>query len=289
MSNRILLGPFLCLVLLFAHSLSAQNVAELEARLQTTSAIDEKWKITNSLARNLLTTDPERASKYARDALALALEMKSKDQEAQSAILAADVSWRLNRLKDASTFYAQAREAAFSASMPGLQLEAVEKLQEVAVRQSDYKTAFELNQERTLLLQDKSRRYSEQQEKEREASNAAALEEKSRDTRMLAALLAGFLLVLTGFYYTRQRADRRIRGEMAEKNAMIEEKRRRSEQLLLNILPPAVAAELTVRNKVAARRYERATIMFIDFVGFTKTAELREPETLLAELDFFFS
>lgn len=103
------------------------------------------------------------------------------------------------------------------------------------------------------------------------------------------ALLAVLGLALAILYYLRQRANRRTRGEMAEKNAMIEEKRRRSERSLLNILPPAVAAELTVRNKVAARRYEHATVMFIDFVGLTKIAELLQPEELIAELDYCFS
>jgi class 3 adenylate cyclase len=76
---------------------------------------------------------------------------------------------------------------------------------------------------------------------------------------------------------------------MAEKNALIEEKRRRSEHLLLNILPRAVAAELSVRNKVAARRYEKATVMFIDFVSFTQIAEQMSPEDLVATLDICFS
>ncbi|MFN4255582.1 MAG: adenylate/guanylate cyclase domain-containing protein [Saprospiraceae bacterium] len=59
--------------------------------------------------------------------------------------------------------------------------------------------------------------------------------------------------------------------------------------MLLNILPRNVAAELTVRNKVAARRYERATVMFVDFVGFTQAAERLQPEEVVAELDFCFS
>ena len=168
-------------------------------------------------------------------------------------------------------------------------LESVEKLQETAVQLGDFKSAYGWSQERARLLQEKNRRIAEQQAKEREAANAKLLEEKSRETRMLGLLVAGFLIALTFLYYARQRSNRRIRGDMAEKNAMIEEKRRRGEQLLLNILPSAVAAELTVRNKVAARRYEHATVMFIDFVNFTKTAERLDPEALVAELDYCFS
>lgn len=267
----------------------AQTVAELESRLSSAATKDEQWKITYALARNLLTTTPEKAARYARQAMTLAAEAQDKRREAESALLAADIAWRLKRLQEAKAFYTQAREAAIVAVAPDLVLESVEKLQDIAVQQGDYKTAFELSRERTQLLQEKNRRFSEQQAKEREIINAALLEEQNRDTRILAIIVGCFLVVLTFLYYARQRANRRIRGELAEKNAMIEEKRRRSEQLLLNILPPAVAAELTVRNKVAARRYERATVMFIDFVGFTKAAEQLEPEVLVAELDYCFS
>ena len=51
-----------------------------------------------------------------------------------------------------------------------------------------------------------------------------------------------------------------MRGELAEKNAMIEEKRRRSEQLLLNILPRAVAAELIIMQHPEFRSIETCKI-----------------------------
>ena len=289
MLNRKTVGLILFLFLLLANSLEAQTAAELESRLQNATSPDEKWKITYALARNLLTTNPVQAAAYAQNALTLAVEMNNKNYEAQSALVAADIAWRGNHLKEAAALYRKAHEAATAAVMPDMVLESVEKLQEIAVRQGDYKAAFEWSRQRTGLLQEKARRYADQQAQQRETTNAALLEEKNRDTRVMLSLLAGFLLVLTFLYFARQRANRRTRGELAEKNAMIEEKRRRSEQLLLNILPPAVAAELTVRNKVAARRYERATVMFIDFVGFTKAAEQLEPEVLVAELDYCFS
>lgn len=169
------------------------------------------------------------------------------------------------------------------------QLQAIEQLQESNAKQGNYKAAYELSRQRSVLLQEKSRRYVEEQRQKYESARVALEAQKKRENSLWVVLLAGWAIVLAILYYLRQRANRRIRGEMAEKNAMIEEKRRRSEQLLLNILPRAVAAELTVRNKVAARRYEHATVMFIDFVGFTQTAERLQPEELVAELDYCFS
>lgn len=71
-------------------------------------------------------------------------------------------------------------------------------------------------------------------------------------------------------------------------SANLSEERRRSDKLLLNILPPPVAEELKRSNQVAPRRYDQATVLFTDFVGFTQYAADLEPETLLEELDECF-
>ena len=63
----------------------------------------------------------------------------------------------------------------------------------------------------------------------------------------------------------------------------------KSDNLLLNILPPAIAKELKTNNKVAARKYDQATVMFVDFTGFTHVAERLTPEALVEELDYCFS
>lgn len=58
---------------------------------------------------------------------------------------------------------------------------------------------------------------------------------------------------------------------------------------MLNILPPAIAQELKQKNRVAARLHEQATVMFIDFTGFTHVSEQLTPEALVRELDYCFS
>ncbi len=65
--------------------------------------------------------------------------------------------------------------------------------------------------------------------------------------------------------------------------------RRKSEKLLLNILPESIAQELKRKAKVQPRLYESASVLFTDFVGFTRIAEKLSPEALLAELDHCFS
>jgi len=69
----------------------------------------------------------------------------------------------------------------------------------------------------------------------------------------------------------------------------INSERDKSEKLLLSILPPKIALELKNTGKVVPEIYESASILFTDFVGFTKIAEKLLPKQLLIELDGFFT
>ena len=61
------------------------------------------------------------------------------------------------------------------------------------------------------------------------------------------------------------------------------------DNLLLNILPASIAKELKENWVVRPVYYESATIVFTDFVGFTRISEKLTPAELVAELDKFFS
>lgn len=135
----------------------------------------------------------------------------------------------------------------------------------------------------------KAQQERELQEKKTRLAEAELLREQSENMRNVLALVVVFVLFLAGLFYARFRAKKRMANELSQKNALIEEEQKRSNSLLLNILPPAIAEELKSRNKVAARKYEQATVMFIDFKGFTNVAERLSPERLVEELDLCFS
>jgi adenylate cyclase len=67
------------------------------------------------------------------------------------------------------------------------------------------------------------------------------------------------------------------------------DQREKSERLLHNMLPVAVAQELKSGNRVTARFYDAATILFADFEGFTRLAENLQPKELIGQLDDYFS
>lgn len=96
------------------------------------------------------------------------------------------------------------------------------------------------------------------------------------------------LLLLALLLYNRYRIKTRANRDLADKNAIIEAERRKSDGLLLNILPAATAEELKQTGRATARRYDSVTVLFTDFVGFTEMSATLSAEALVAELDTCF-
>jgi len=76
--------------------------------------------------------------------------------------------------------------------------------------------------------------------------------------------------------------------EIALRNKMIEEEKRKSEALLLNILPEETAMELLSKGSTQSRKYDMVTVMFTDFVGFTQITETLKAEDLVLNVDKYF-
>jgi class 3 adenylate cyclase len=68
----------------------------------------------------------------------------------------------------------------------------------------------------------------------------------------------------------------------------IAKEKRKSEALLLNILPYETARELKEKGKSDARMFDEVTVMFTDFKGFTLISEKLSPAELVAEIDTCF-
>ncbi len=68
----------------------------------------------------------------------------------------------------------------------------------------------------------------------------------------------------------------------------LQEEKKRSDTLLLNILPEEVAEELKATGVSKARHFESVTVMFTDIKNFTTISEQLTPEELVAEIDFLF-
>jgi len=117
------------------------------------------------------------------------------------------------------------------------------------------------------------------QEQQLQAQEAQLeLQRTQRDrSRIVAGAIVLIAIILTWLYLNSQR-----------KNKIIETEQKRSEELLLNILPASVAQELKTDGQATARHYEETTVLFSDFKDFSRTSKLLSPEELVAALDRCF-
>lgn len=78
------------------------------------------------------------------------------------------------------------------------------------------------------------------------------------------------------------------KDELAKQNVTITKEKKRSDELLLNILPSETAEELKQYGSAKAKNYDTVTVLFTDFKGFSHHAEKLTPEELVAKLDHCF-
>ena len=71
-------------------------------------------------------------------------------------------------------------------------------------------------------------------------------------------------------------------------NKQLGKEKKRSDNLLLNILPAEVAEELKNTGGAAAKNFDNVSVLFTDFVNFTRASETMTPEQLISELHTCF-
>ena len=72
------------------------------------------------------------------------------------------------------------------------------------------------------------------------------------------------------------------------KNKIISAQKVESDNLLKNILPVETAEELKKNGKVLPKEYDFCTVLFTDFVNFTKASANESPDTIVSSLDYYF-
>jgi class 3 adenylate cyclase len=80
-----------------------------------------------------------------------------------------------------------------------------------------------------------------------------------------------------------------LERKVAERTRELAEEKKKSDNLLLNILPAEIANELKHSGRSEAKTYSMVTVMFTDFKDFTKVSERESAELLVAEIDYCFS
>ncbi|MGN6343071.1 MAG: adenylate/guanylate cyclase domain-containing protein [Ginsengibacter sp.] len=80
-----------------------------------------------------------------------------------------------------------------------------------------------------------------------------------------------------------------LENKVKERTSELQIEKKKSDDLLLNILPEDVANELKQTGHTRPRNYEIATVMFTDFENFTSKSALFSPERLVHLIDTCFT
>ncbi len=79
-------------------------------------------------------------------------------------------------------------------------------------------------------------------------------------------------------------------SRMAEKHARdLAKEKERVEKLLLNLMPRPVYEEMKSFGTATPQRFDTASVLMLDFVGFTEMAVARDPSSTVAELNDIFT
>lgn len=109
-----------------------------------------------------------------------------------------------------------------------------------------------------------------------EKKDAAAKSKLQRQQLITYVSLFGVLL-LGGFAWY-----------IVRNNKLLSKEKHKSESLLLNILPSEIADELKERGATTAKHFDAVSVLFTDFVAFTKAGERMSSEQLVEELHTCF-
>ncbi len=106
-------------------------------------------------------------------------------------------------------------------------------------------------------------------------------------------IFIGFLIIAglmsLALLYTSVRAykeNKKAKELLAERNKLITIEKERSEKLLHDIVPAELGERISQANINQSDNF--ATVMFVDFIDFTKSEELFSPADLMDELDIIF-
>jgi len=165
--------------------------------------------------------------------------------------------------------------------------ELIEEKQELLSQKED---SLEEASEQLILMTEEAERLANKNkilEQEKKIDELNVERQKLQKYFLIFGLLV--LLVLAIVFYSMYKTKLRSTKVLAEKNEMIVAEKRRSDELLLNILPLETANELKAHGKAIARDYEMVTVLFTDFKDFTKISENLTPIELVEEVDMCFS
>jgi class 3 adenylate cyclase/tetratricopeptide (TPR) repeat protein len=274
-------------------------VEQLESKLKISSAEDERQKA--ELENQKLIADNLLKEKDLARAEAAKAE-KERELERARAIQAE---------KERELARAQAEKAEKEKELEQSRAEKAEQDKALAIANEEKAIALASRAEQEKKLAEAEAKQATQEKKQLEEA------QKRRNQFYLFSSILAFVMLIAGFVtisYIRNRQKNKLlrkqkeeieiqRDNLAELNEEIQQQKEeiesqrdavaleqeKSDRLLLNILPYAIAQELKETGHATPQSYKMVTVLFTDFRGFTNIAAKMKPEEVIRELDYCFA
>ncbi len=203
---------------------------------------------------NFLRKNYQESIKLYSDAYIIAVKLGATELQKEIAKYLSDNYNRLNDFKNGMNWYLK-----YTAHKDTLE----NQLKSDDLTRTRMRYEFEKKEDEAKAMQDKK--------------DALAKAELSRQKKMRTVFQGGFALVLI------------FAGLFLYQRNNIRKEKRRSDDLLLNILPSEIASELKETGASRTKSFNEVTVMFADFVDFTIISEKLSPELLVEEIHTCFS
>jgi adenylate cyclase len=235
----------------------------------------------------------DKAIQIHTEAYEMAKKLDTKLDQTQSLVALAQAYKASGDIPSAIKAYKQSVEVAMQLNANVEMKDAYQGLSESYSQQADYTNAFKYQ---NLLLAVKDSIYNintdkklgtlqfgfDLEKKEGEISllnknKEIQRREIQRQKIVKTGFIGGFLTVLL------------FASVFFKQRNKIGKEKKRSEKLLLNILPEETAEELKATGTAKTKRYDLVSVLFTDFKNFTQASEILSPEDLVAEINYCYS
>jgi adenylate cyclase len=228
----------------------------------------------------------DKAIAYQTQALKQATDLKSKNDIALSLLGLAETHESKGDLQNAIKYYSEAKGISIQIGADYQLKSAYQGLSNTNAALGDFKQAYE-NQ--NSLMEIKDRLFTLDSEKKigtlqfsfdlykKEQDLVDKQEQIKRQKLVRNGFIGGFAIVLL------------FAGVFLSQRNRISKEKKRSDELLLNILPEETAEELKATGSAKAKSFDSISVLFTDFKNFTQASEILSAEELVEEINQCYS
>ena len=210
------------------------------------------------------------------------LKLTSTQQEQELALLKKEQEVKESKLNNQQLLAKQTQQQLQLAQQRLLAVEQEQQL--TALTQKEQLQQLELDKKESRLKEEAQKNSLLQKDNEIQQLDL----ERQQDFQQFLYGLGGLLLLIMGLIGAGLIYSRRTNRILATQKISIQKEQKKSDDLLLNILPAATAKELKEKGYSAPRKYDNTTVLFADFVNFTGLSANMPPEKLVNELNDCF-